>query len=315
MFSYIGRRILFTIPAMLAMSLIVFFIIRLVPGDPVLVILGMRANEESIARVREQLNLDEPMVQQYINWLSGVLRGDLGEDFRTGESITHMLQTRFPVTLELAILALLIAAGIGIPLGVLAATRRGVAEHVATVFNTIGISIPDFWLGVMLILLFSANLRWLPSSGYVPMSESVVDNLKHMLLPALALGIGFAAVVSRTAYAAVTEALQQPYVQTARSKGLREQSVVIGHVLKNASIPIVTVLGMQLGYALGGAIVIDYVFSLPGLGQLTLNAVLARNYPVVQGAVLLITFVFMLSNILTDSLYAFLDPRIRQAGR
>jgi peptide/nickel transport system permease protein len=315
MIAYVGRRILLTIPAMIAMSVLVFFIIRLVPGDPVLVILGLRANPESIATLRAQLRLDDPLVVQYADWFSNVLRGDLGHDYRTGESITHMLRTRLPVTLELAILALLFAAMVGVPLGILSATRRGVAEFTSSTFNIFGISIPDFWLGVMLILIFSANLRWLPSSGYVPLSESVTDNLRHMILPAVTLGVNFAAVLTRTAHAAVADALHRPYVQTARAKGLKERSVVLGHVLKNAAIPIVTVMGMQFGYALGGAIVIDYIFSLPGVGQLTLNAVLARNYPVIQGAVLLVTFLFMLSNILTDSFYALLDPRIRHSGR
>jgi peptide/nickel transport system permease protein len=315
MISYIGRRILLTIPAMIAMSVIVFFIIRIVPGDPVLVILGLRANPESIATLRAQLHLDDPLWVQYVDWFGNVLRGDLGYDYRTGESITHMLTTRLPVTLEVAILAMVFAAVVGVPLGVLSASRRGVAEFTSSTFNILGISIPDFWLGVMLILLFSANLRWLPSSGYVPMSESVTDNLRHMILPAVTLGVSFAAVLTRTTHAAVADALRRPYVQTARAKGLKEQSVVLGHVLKNAAIPIITVMGLQFGYALGGAIVIDYIFSLPGIGQLTLNAVLARNYPVIQGAVLLVTFLFMLSNIMTDSLYALLDPRIRHSGR
>jgi peptide/nickel transport system permease protein len=315
MISYIGRRFLLTIPAMIAMSVIVFFIIRLVPGDPVLVILGLRANPESIATLRAQLRLDDPIWAQYVDWFGNVLRGDLGHDYRTGESITHMLTTRLPVTLELAILALMFAAVVGVPLGILSATRRGLAEFSSSTFNILGISIPDFWLGVMLILLFSANLRWLPSSGYVPMRDSVTDNLRHMILPAVTLGVSFAAVLTRTTHAAVADALRRPYVETARAKGLKEQSVVFGHVLKNAAIPIITVMGLQFGYALGGAIVIDYIFSLPGIGQLTLNAVLARNYPVIQGAVLLVTFLFMLSNIMTDSLYAFLDPRIRHSGR
>jgi peptide/nickel transport system permease protein len=315
MIAYIARRILLTIPAMIAMSIIVFFIIRLVPGDPVLVILGLRATPESIAVLRNQLRLDDPLWVQYLNWSGDLLRGDLGQDYRTGESITDMLLTRLPVTLEVALLSIFVAATLGVPIGVLSATRRGAAELGSSTLNVLGISIPDFWLGVMLILLFSAHLRWLPSSGYVPLSESVTQNLKHMILPAITLGLNFAAVLTRTTHAAVTEVLRRPYVQTARAKGLQERSVVLGHVVKNAAIPIVTVMGMQFGYALGGAIVIEYIFSLPGVGQLTLNAVLARNYPVIQGAVLLVTFLFMFANILTDSMYAALDPRIRQSRR
>lgn len=315
MISYIARRILLTIPAMLAMSVIVFFIIRLVPGDPVLVILGLRANPESIAALRGQLRLDDPIHVQYLSWIGDAVRGDLGHDYRTGEPIGSMLMSRLPVTLEVAILAIFVAGLIGVPLGILSATRRGAAEVTSSTFSILGISIPDFWLGVMLILFFSANLRWLPSSGYVRISDSITGNLRHMILPSVTLGFGFAAVLTRTTHAAIAEALQRPHIQTARAKGLGERSVVMRHVIQNASIPIVTVMGMQFGYALGGAIIIDYLFSLPGIGQLTLNAVLARNYLVVQGAVLLVTFLFMLANIMTDSLYAALDPRIRESRR
>jgi len=314
--AYIARRFLLTIPAMLAMSVIVFFIIRLVPGDPALVILGLRATPESVAALRQELRLDDPIAVQYLSWLGNVLRGDLGVDYRTHEPIAEMIVTRLPVTLEMALLAMLMAMAMGIPLGVLAAVRRrGLADQGSTALGLVGISIPDFWLGVMLILLMALVLGWLPSSGYVPPRESLADNLRHMLLPAFTLAVNFAAVLTRTTRAAVLEVLDRPFVRTARAKGLRERAVVLGHVLRNAAIPIVTVLGLQLGYALGGAVIIEQIFALPGVGRLTLNAVLERNYPVVQGAVLLVTFLFMLTTIVTDSLYAVLDPRIRQSGR
>jgi peptide/nickel transport system permease protein len=309
--AYIARRFLLTIPAMLAMSIIVFSIIRLVPGDPVMVILGLRATPESIATLREQLHLNDPLVEQYIRWLGDLLRGNLGVDYRTHEPIRDMLLTRLPVTLEVAVLGMLMSALIGIPLGILAATRRGIADGGATGLGFIGISIPDFWLGVMLILLFSLELRWLPSSGWVPLSESVWGNISHLLLPAFTLAINFAAVLTRTTRGAVLDVLNRPYVRTARAKGLRERAVVWGHVLKNAAVPVATVMGLQFGYALGGAVIIEQVFSLPGVGRLTLNAVLERNYPVIQGAVLLVTFMFMLVNILTDALQAVIDPRVR----
>jgi peptide/nickel transport system permease protein len=313
--SYIARRIVMTIPAMIAMSFLVFFIIRLVPGDPALVILGLRATPESLATLRGQLHLNDPLLVQYGNWIGNVLRGDLGVDYRTHEPITHMILTRLPVTLEMAILGMVFAALLGIPLGVLAAVKRGPADAASTTLGLFGISIPEFWLGVMLILFFPLKLGWLPSSGYVPMRESVWGNLSHMILPAVTLGIGFAAVLTRTTRAAVADALNRQYVQTARAKGLRERSIILGHVLRNAALPILTVMGMQFGYALGGAVIIEQVFSLPGVGRLTLNAVLERNYPVVQGAVLLVTFLFMLTNILTDSLFAVIDPRIRMSRR
>lgn len=313
--SYIARRIVLTIPAMVVMSFLVFFIIRLVPGDPARVILGIRATPESIAALRETLRLDDPLVVQYGHWLSDLVRGDLGIDYQTHEPITHMILTRFPVTLEVAILGVLFAALLGIPLGILAAVKRGPADVASSTLGLLGISIPEFWLGVMLILIFPLWLGWLPSSGWVPLRESVWGNLSHMILPAATLGVNFAAVLTRTTRAAVYEVLNRPYVQTARAKGLHERSIVIGHVLRNATIPIVTVMGLQFGYALGGAVIIEQIFSLPGVGQLTLNAVLQRNYPVVQGAVLLITLLFMLTNIVTDSLFAVIDPRIRTSGR
>ncbi len=314
--AYITRRILLTIPAMFAMSLIVFFIIRLIPGDPVFVILGLRSTPENVETLRRELRLDDPIAVQYLHWLGNVVRGDLGVDYRTHEPIRDQLLSRLPVTLEMAFLAMLLSAVMGIPLGILAAVRRrGLADQGSTALGLVGISIPDFWLGVMLILLMALVLGWLPSSGYVPLRESVWGNLSHLLLPALTLALNFAAVLTRTTRAAVLDVLNRPFVRTARAKGLRERAVVLGHVLRNAAIPIVTVMGLQLGYALGGAIIIEQVFSLPGIGRLTLNAVLERNYPVVQGAVLLVTFLFMVINILTDSLYAVIDPRIRHSGR
>lgn len=310
--AYIARRFLLTLPAMLAMSVIVFLMIRIIPGDPVLVILGLRSTPENIATLRADLRLDDPLWVQYGHWLGGVLRGDLGVDYRTHEPIREQLLSRLPVTLEMAFLAMIFSAVLAIPLGLLAATRRGAAEHGTQALSLLGISIPDFWLGVMLILFVSLGLGWLPSSGYVPMRESVWGNISHMLLPALTLALNLAAVQARTVRTAVLDVLDRPFVRTARAKGLREQAVVAGHIVKNAAIPVITVMGLQLGYVLGGAIIIEQIFALPGLGRLTLNAVLERNYPVVQGAVLLITFSVMLVTIFTDALYAVLDPRVRE---
>jgi peptide/nickel transport system permease protein len=310
--QYIARRFLLTIPAMLAMSVVVFMMIRLIPGDPAQVILGLRSTPENLQTLREEMRLNDPLWVQYGHWLGNVLRGDLGVDYRTHEPIRDQLLARLPVTLEMAFLAMLISALLAIPLGLLAATRRGAAEHGTLALGLIGISIPDFWLGVMLILIVSLGLGWLPSSGYVPMNESLQDNIRHMLLPALTLALNLAAVLSRTVRTAVLDVLDRPFVRTARAKGLKERAVVGGHILKNAAIPVITVMGLQLGYVLGGAIIIEQIFALPGVGRLTLNAVLERNYPVVQGAVLLITFSVMLVTIFTDALYAVLDPRVRQ---
>jgi peptide/nickel transport system permease protein len=313
--AYVARRFLLTIPAMLAMSVIVFFIVRLVPGDPATAILGIRASPEAIAVVREDLKLNDPIWVQYGDWLAGVVRGDLGVDYNSHEPIRDKLMTRLPVTLELALLSMVLSALMAIPLGILAATRRGAADHGATALGLVGISIPDFWLGVMLVLLMSLVLGWLPSSGYTPLRESVWGNLSHMILPAFTLALNLAAVLTRTTRAAVLDVLNRQYVRTARAKGLKERAVVAGHVLQNAAVPIITVMGLQLGYVLGGAVIIEQIFALPGVGRMTLNAVMERNYPVIQGAVLLIALIFMLVNILTDSLYAVLDPRVRLSGR
>lgn len=314
MSGYLARRLLLTIPIMIVVSMLVFSIIRLIPGDPVLVILGLRATPENIAVMRRDLQLDQPIWVQYLTWAGKAVRGDLGVDYRTSERITDQLLMRLPVTLEMAFLALLMSAVIAIPLGILAAVRRrGAAEHGALLLGLFGISIPDFWLGVMLILVVSLLLGWLPSSGFVPLHESLWGNISHLLLPSFTLALNLAAVSTRTTRAAVLEVLNREYVRTARAKGLAERAVVLGHVLKNAAIPIITVIGMQVGYVLGGAIVIEYVFSLPGIGKFTLDSVLQRNYPVIQGVVLLVTFSFLLVNILTDLLYAALDPRIRHA--
>ncbi|MBA2519270.1 MAG: ABC transporter permease [Chloroflexia bacterium] len=297
---------------MLAMSAIVFFIIRFVPGDPAMVMLGLRSTPENIQALRQQLHLDDPVWVQYASWLRNVATGDLGVDYRTHEPIRDQLLSRLPVTLEMAFLAMLMSALMGIPLGILAAVRRnGPADYGSNALGLAGISLPDFWLGIMLILVMALVLGWLPSSGYVPIQESAGENLKHLLLPSFTLAVNFAAVLTRTTKAAALEVLNRPYVRTAHAKGLAERVVIGRHVLRNAAIPVITVMGLQFGYALGGAIIIEQIFSLPGVGRLTLNAVLERNYPVVQGAVLLITFLFMTINILTDALYAVVDPRLR----
>lgn len=310
--AFLAKRFLLLIPAMLAMSAIVFFIIRFVPGDPAMVMLGLRSTPENLQALRQELHLDEPVWVQYASWLRNVATGDLGVDYRTHEPIRDQLLSRLPVTLEMAFLAMLMSALMGIPLGILAAVRRnGPADHGSNALGLAGISLPDFWLGIMLILVMALVLGWLPSSGYVPIQESVGENLKHLLLPSFTLAVNFAAVLTRTTKAAALEVLNRPYVRTAHAKGLAERVVIGRHVLRNAAIPVITVMGLQLGYALGGAIIIEQIFSLPGVGRLTLNAVLERNYPVVQGAVLLITFLFMTINILTDALYAVVDPRLR----
>lgn len=310
--SFLGRRLLMMIPVLLGMSVLVFSLIHLVPGDPARVMLGLTATPENIATLREQMGLNDPLWKQYLTWLGNLLRGDLGTDFRSKEPLTDMLLQRLPVTLELTLIAVCMSVLISIPLGVLAAARRrGAANAASTGLGMVGISIPDFWLGVMLVLLFSKQLDWLPPSGYRPLSEGIVTNLRYMLLPAMTLAVGMAAVLTRTTRAAMLETLEQDFIKFARAKGIREKLVIYKHALRSASIPIVTVLGLQIGYLLGGAVVVETMFGLPGIGRMTLNAVSTRSYPIVQGGVLFIGLTFMIINLLTDLLYALLSPRVR----
>lgn len=309
---FIVKRILIAVPVLIGMSILVFSLIHLVPGDPALVMLGLTATPANVATLHEQLNLNDPLWQQYLAWLWDVLHGDLGTDYRSHEPLTQMLLSRLPVTLELTLLASVLSILIGVPLGVLGAVRRkGPADVAGTAVSLVGISVPDFWLGVLLVLLVSLKLDWLPPSGYRPISEGLVDNLRYMILPALTLSISMASVLLRTTRAAMLEVLSQDYIKFTRAKGVRERLVIYKHALRNASIPIVTVLGLQFGFLLGGAVIVESIFSLPGIGRMTLNAVNTRSYPIIQGGVLIIGVLFMIVNLVTDLLYAVLNPRIR----
>ena len=303
-------------PLLLGMSVLVFALMRMVPGDPAVVVLGFKATPEGVRALREELGLDRPVVHQYVRWLGRAARGDFGLDFRQNEPIGRMILDRLPVTIELTVIATLCAAAIGVPLGVLGGQRRGgIADRAAQAIGLVGVSIPDFWLGIMLILGVSLGLGLLPSAGFVPLTESVWENLQSLALPALTLAISRAAVLGRLTRAAVLDVVQKNFVMYARAKGLGERAVLFRHVLPNAAIPIVTVLGLQMGYMLGGAIVVEMIFTLPGVGRMTLDAVLERNYPVVQSTVLVIGAMFMLVNLLTDIAYGVIDPRVRQTRR
>jgi peptide/nickel transport system permease protein len=310
---YAARRLVLAVPLLFGMSMLVFGLMRLVPGDPAVVVLGYKATPEGVKALREAFHLDEPMPEQYMRWLAGLLRGDFGLDFRQNEPIGRMILDRLPVTLELTLLATLGATLVGVPLGLLGgARRRGLADRATLAVGLVGVSIPDFWLGIMLMLGLSLGAGLLPSGGFVPIGESVVENLQHLLLPAVTLAVSRAAVLGRLSRAAVLDVAQRSFVQFARAKGLAEAAVLFRHVLPNAAIPIVTVLGLQIGYMLGGAIVVEMIFTLPGVGRMTLDAVLERNYPVVQSTVLVIGAMFMLVNLATDILYGLIDPRVRQ---
>jgi peptide/nickel transport system permease protein len=301
------------VPLLLGMSVLVFGLMRLVPGDPAVVVLGYKATPEGVKALREAFHLDEPVLQQYLRWLGGAARGDFGLDFRQNEPIGRMILDRLPVTIELTLVATICAALLGIPLGLLGGGRRGgVADRAALAVGLVGVSIPDFWLGIMLILGVSLGAGLLPSAGFVPLTESVTENMLSLVLPALTLAVSRAAVLGRLTRAAVLDVVQKNFVQYARAKGLAEPAILFRHVLPNAAIPIVTVLGLQIGYMLGGAIVVEMIFTLPGVGRMTLDAVLERNYPVVQSTVLVIGAMFMAVNLVTDIVYGLIDPRIRR---
>jgi peptide/nickel transport system permease protein len=311
--AFAARRLIVAVPLLFGMSLLVFGLMRLVPGDPALVVLGYKATPEGIKALREAFHLDEPLVQQYLRWLGGVARGDFGLDFRQNEPIGRMILDRLPVTIELTLLASACATVIGVPLGLLGGARRGgTADRAALAVGLVGISIPDFWLGIMLILGLSLWAGLFPSAGFVPFTEAPLDNLLCLALPALTLAVSRAAVLGRLTRAAVRDVVERPFVQYARAKGLGERAILVRHVLPNAAIPIVTVLGLQVGYMLGGAIVVEMIFTLPGVGRMTLDAVLERNYPVLQNTILVIGALFMLINLVTDILYGVIDPRVRR---
>lgn len=310
---YVVRRLLITIPVLLAMSIFVFLLIRLVPGDPVRTMLGFRATDENVATIRAQLGLDQPLLDQYGAWLGSILRFDLGQDFVSKVSLNELIAERLPVTLELTGLAMLLALAVGVPLGVLAATRRRNTGRATTALAIAGIAIPDFWLGIMLVLVIAGTFRLLPPSGYVPFFEDPVANIRYMILPVITLAFAEIAYILRTTRASMEETLGSPFVTFLRAKGVSDRSITYRHALRSAAVPIVTVVGIQVGVLIGGAIVVEVLFGLPGIGKMLVTAINQRNYPVVQAGILVVAFLFILVNLITDLLYGALDPRIAEA--
>jgi peptide/nickel transport system permease protein len=294
-------------------SVLVFSLIHLVKGDPTRLALGTRFSQESYEALRHRNGLDLPLVEQYFVWVGHALTGDLGVSFRSGEPVTALIGERLPATLTLAFAAILLALLIAVPLGTLSALRpRSFLDRFASVISQIGISVPDFWLAIVLILVFAGTLGWLPSGGYVPLTEDPLGWLQRLILPAIAVGVVSGAVITRFVRSSVLEALGSDHIRTAQAKGLPGREVFGWHVLRNALLPLVTVVGVQLAYLLSGVVVVEIVFSWPGLGQLALQAVQARDYPVLQGAILLFALVFLVINLLVDVLYTRIDPRIRR---
>ena len=306
------RRLLATIPVLVLVTAGVFALIHLTPGDPIDVMMAESVDATVKANLRRELGLDQPIYVQYGAWMWRLLHGDLGRSIRNGEPVIENVSRRIRPSLQLAALAMAISLVLATPLGILSAARRNTSvDRFGTTFALFGICMPNFLLALLLIFFFGVKLRWLPISGYTDPLEDTLHGLRSLALPALTLGLALAAVVTRTLRSSMLDALSEDYVRTARAKGLSEWSVIRGHVLKNALIPVVTVLGLQLGTLIGGAVITEYVFALPGVGRLVVDAVFARDYPLVQGVVLLIAVGFILSNLAVDLLYGWIDPRIR----
>jgi peptide/nickel transport system permease protein len=306
------QRLIATVPVLFLVTAGVFALIHLTPGDPIDTMMAESVDATVKATLRAELGLDRPLYIQYGAWMARVLQGDLGRSIRNREPVIENVGRRIRPSLELAALAMAISVLVAFPIGIASAARRHSAvDGVGTTFSLFGICMPNFLLALVLIFVFGVTLRWLPISGYTDPLEEPLDGLRSLALPAVTLGLALAAVITRTLRSSMLEALAEDYVRTARAKGLSEWRIIRGHVLKNALIPVVTVLGLQLGTLIGGAVITEYVFALPGVGRLVVDAVFARDYPLVQGVVLLIAVGFILSNLFVDLLYGWIDPRIR----
>ncbi|BBX15932.1 glutathione ABC transporter permease GsiC [Mycolicibacterium duvalii] len=309
---FVLHRLLYSAVVLLGVLVVVFALVHLVPGDPVRIALGTRYTPEAYEALRTASGLDRPIVAQFFGYLGSALTGDLGVSFRNGNPVTVTLLDRLPATLSLGIVGIMIALVIAVPAGVFSALREGrISDTIVRLTSQFGVSVPDFWMAILLIALFSSTLGWLPTSGYRSLLEDPVGWARHIVLPALTVAVVAGAIMTRYVRSAVLDITAMGYVRTARSKGLSPRVVTLRHTVRNALVPILTITGIQLATLLGGVIVVEVVFAWPGLGRLVYNAVAARDYPVIQGAVLLIAALFLLINLLVDVLYAVVDPRIR----
>jgi peptide/nickel transport system permease protein len=312
MLRFIGWRLVLAVPTLLIVTLFVFSLQKLLPGDPVLTLAGEERDPQVLAFLRDKYRLDDPVAVQYLAWVGNALRGDLGISLKTDQPVLHLIATKLPITIELAILSMLVALLIGIPAGIIAAVRKGEAvDYAASVVALSGISIPNFWLGVLLILIFAVQLQWLPASGFVPITEDLGANLQSMILPSLVLGTGLAATLMRHTRSAMLAVLRSDYIRTARAKGLLPRAVILKHAFRNALVPIVTLTTLLFGELIGGAVLTEQVFGIPGFGKLIVDAVFNRDYAVVQGVVLCVAVAFILLNLLADILYVLINPRLR----
>ena len=304
MLKFIGKRVLMLIPVLIGVSLIVFTLMQLSPGDPAMIILGAQAAPEDIAILRESMGLNDPLVMQFLRFLLGMFKLDFGTSYKDGLPVLSKLLEALPYTAQLTFSAVLLALIVGIPAGIISATKQySIFDRVATVAALIGFSTPNFWLSIMLILVFSVNLQWLPVSG--------TGTILHLVLPSIALGLQSAAVFTRMTRSSMLEVLNMDYIRTARAKGLSERVVILKHALKNALIPVITVVGLQIGLLFGGAILTETVFAWPGVGRLMIDSIRAKDTPVVQGGVIFTASIFVFINLLVDVLYAYVDPRVK----
>ncbi|MGG3940311.1 ABC transporter permease [Peribacillus psychrosaccharolyticus] len=311
MYAYITRRLLMLIPVLFGVSIFIFVMMRVVPGDVAMTILGTDATPESLAQLRKEFGLNLPLHQQYLNWMGGVLSGDFGESMRSGQAVLPDILSRFTITFELTLLSALISWIIAIPMGIIAAIRHNTkTDFSVRMVSLLGVSVPNFAMATVLILVLALFFSYSPPVGYIGFFEDPLRNLQILILPSLVLGTGMAGAVMRMTRSSVLEILRQDFIRTIRAKGARERVIIFDHALRNAMIPILTIIGMQVGTLLGGAVIIEQIFSLPGLGQLVLTAITQRDFTVVQGSVLFIAFVFVMINLLVDVLYSYLDPRI-----
>jgi peptide/nickel transport system permease protein len=315
MTAYILRRLIMLIPVILIVGIIVFALIHLTPGDPAAVILGDQATPEAVANLREQLGLNDPLPVQFIHWFSGVLHFDFGESIFMGEPVTRAFLDRAQPTILLTIYALMFQIAIGVPAGVISAVKHNsIVDRIVTVVAISGAAIPTFFLGILLILFFAVRLGWLPSGGYTPLHEDPIAHFKKMLMPAFALGFSSAGLLARLVRSSMLDVMREDYVRTALAKGLPMRLVVIRHALRNALIPALTVIGTSVGALLGGAVVTETVFTIPGMGRLVVQSISRRDYPVIQGAVMVIAMTYAIVNLVVDLLYVYIDPRVRLGG-
>jgi len=311
-FAYVVRRLLATIVVMAVVALVVFLLLYLTPGDPAAILAGDAATSDDIRRIREKLGLDQPFLVRFGGWIAQLIRGDLGTSIFTNLPVAHLIGQRVEPTLSLTLCTLLVSVLVAVPLGVVAAARAGTwIDRGVMAFSVLGFSLPVFVLAYILILIFSIELDWLPVQGYRPIREGLWEWARHLVLPATALGTVYIALIARITRASMLDALAQDYVRTAQAKGLTPSEVLVGHALKNAAVPIVTVIGIGIALLIGGAIVTETVFALPGIGRLTVDSILRRDYPIIQGVVLVFSGAYVLINLLVDLSYMLLDPRIR----